>query len=240
MVRDSREAIISFLQHDEVKNMNMLYFMENNSIHHLERIGKSVILRGESDQHWVYISSPNEQELHAVVSTLTKDDRCFAVIEDWMLPLLTANKNLVWQLSTMKLVLPPYVTFPQISQDHIAPLSVNDAEYLYEHSLYQGVLSPDYIRDRIRQGVSAGIQKDGQLVAWGMTHDDSAIGFLHVLEAYRRQGLAHELTVYLIHQLRQQGKIPFVHIEETNHKSIHLAMKLGFQKDRRVHWFEIQ
>ena len=77
-------------------------------------------------------------------------------------------------------------------------------------------------------------------LAWAMTHDDSAIGFLHVLEAYRRQGFAYELTVYLIHQLRQQGKIPFVHIEETNLKSIHLAMKLGFRKDRRVHWFEIQ
>jgi 8-oxo-dGTP diphosphatase len=232
--------IIAWLQQDEIKNMNMLYFMENNLVHHLERIGNSVILRGESDQRWVYISSPNEQELHAVVSTLTKDDRCFAVIEDWMLPPLTADKTLVWQLSTMKLVLPAHVTFPQISHAHIAPLSVNDAEYLYEHSLYQGVVSPAYIRDRIQQGVSAGIHKDGQLVAWAMTHDDSAIGFLHVIEAYRRQGLAHELTVYLIHQLRQQGKIPFVHIEETNLKSIRLAMKLGFRKDRRVHWFEIQ
>ena len=96
MTRDSLEMIVSLLKQDEIKNMNMLYFMENNPIHRLERIGNSVVLRGESDQHWVYISSPNEQELHAVVSTLTKDDRFFAVIEDWMLPLLTANKTLVW------------------------------------------------------------------------------------------------------------------------------------------------
>ena len=72
MMRDSREMIIAFLRQDEIKNMNMLYFMENNPIHHLERIGNSVVLRGKSDQHWVYISSPDEQELHAVVSTLTK------------------------------------------------------------------------------------------------------------------------------------------------------------------------
>jgi 8-oxo-dGTP diphosphatase len=238
MARDSREAIVSLLQQNKIKNMNMLYFMENNLIHHLERIGNSIIFRGESDQHWVYISSPNEQELHTVVDTLTKDDRFFAVIEDWMLPLLTVNKTLVWQLSTMKLVLPDHVTVPQLSGSHIVPLSINDAEYLYEHSLYQGVTSPDYIRERIQHGLSAGIRVSGKLAAWAMTHDDSAIGFLHVLDAYRRQGFAHELTVYLSHRLRQQGKIPFVHIEETNSKSLHLAVKLGFQKDRRVHWFE--
>jgi 8-oxo-dGTP diphosphatase len=84
--------IVALLHHDEIKNMNMLYFMENNPIHRLERIGNSVVLRGQSDRHWVYISSPNEQELNAVASTLTKDDRCFAIIEDRMLPLLTTNK----------------------------------------------------------------------------------------------------------------------------------------------------
>jgi len=240
MTLNSPETIVSFLKQDEIKNMNMLYFMENNPTHSFERVEDSVVLRGESDHQWVYISSPNEQELTTVVKTLTENDRFFAVIEDWMLPILTTNKTLVWQLSTMKLVLPEQVTFPQMSQSHITPLSVNDAQYLYEHSMYQGMTSPDYIRERIQHGLGAGIHESGKLVAWAMTHDDSAIGFLHVLEAYRRKGYGYELTVYLIHQLRQQGKIPFVHIEETNLKSIHLAMKLGFRKDRRVHWFEIQ
>jgi hypothetical protein len=37
MARDSREMIIAWLQQDEIKNMNMLYFMENNPVHHLEQ-----------------------------------------------------------------------------------------------------------------------------------------------------------------------------------------------------------
>jgi 8-oxo-dGTP diphosphatase len=238
MTLKSTEAIVSFLKQNVIKNMNILYFMENNPIYSLEQTGDSVVLRGESDHRWVYISSPNEQELAAVMKTLRENDRFFAAIEDWMLPILTTNKTLVWQLSTMKLVLPEHVTFPQMFQSHIVPLSVNDTRYLYEHSLYQGVTSLDYIRDRIQHGLSAGIHESGKLVAWAMTHDDSAIGFLDVLEAYRRKGYAYELTVYLIHQLRKQGKIPFVHIEETNLKSIHLATKLGFRKDRRLHWLK--
>lgn len=102
------------------------------------------------------------------------------------------------------------------------------------------ITSREYIQDRIQHGFSAGIYESGKLVAWILTQDDSAIGFLNVLEAYRRKGYAYELTVYLTDQLRKQGKIPFVHIEETNHKSIHLARKLGLKKDRRIHGFEIK
>lgn len=240
MSQNSPEAIVSFLKHNEMKNMNMLYFMKNNPVCSLERTGDSVVLRGESDHPWVYISSPDEQELTAVIKTLTSNDRFFAVIEDWMLPSLTAGKTLVWQLSTVKLVLPEDVIFPEMPQSCVTPLSASDAQYLYDHSLYREVTSANYIRNRIQNGLTAGIYEAGKLVAWALTHDDSAIGFLHVLPAYRRKGYAYKLTAYLISQLRKQGKIPFVQIEEANLKSIHLAAKLGFKKDRTVHWFEIQ
>jgi hypothetical protein len=50
----------------------------------------------------------------------------------------------------------------------------------------------------------------------------------------------HQRKVIDYEEKRQEGTIPFVHIEETNIKSMNLAIKLGFRKDRRVHWFEIQ
>lgn len=240
MLEQSVDKIIKFLKQDEIKNMNMIYFMENNPVHSLERIGNSVLLRGKSDHRWVYISSPDEDELSDVSKHLTKDDSFFAVIEDWMLPSLTADKKLVWQLTTKKLVLPQHVTFPEALRAQITSLSPDDAQYMYEQSMYKDVTSPDYIRERIRNGASAGIHDSGKLVAWAMTHDDSAMGFLHVLDSHRRKGFAYDLTVYLIHELRKQGRIPFVQIEESNLKSINLAQKLGFQKDRRVHWFEIK
>lgn len=240
MTTDSLETIVSFLKQDEIKNMNMLYFMENNPVHSLDRIGDSVVLRGDSDHRWIYISTPDKRELNKVLSTLTINDRFFAVIEDWMLPLLTAGKTVLWQMSTLKLILPDHVTFRWNPNSAITPLSIDDAPYVFEHSLYQGVTSPDYIRYRIRNGPSVSIRESGKLVAWAMTHDDSALGLLHVLEDYRRRGYAYELTACLIHRLREQGKIPFAHIEETNLKSMSLAIKSGFQKDRRVHWLKVQ
>jgi 8-oxo-dGTP diphosphatase len=73
-----------------------------------------------------------------------------------------------------------------------------------------------------------------------MTQDDGSIGLLHVLEQHRKKGYAYDLTVYLVERIRAAGRIPFVHIEETNTKSMALALKLGFRKDRRLRWFKIE
>jgi len=80
------ELIKRFLKKDIIRNLNMLYFMEDNPVHSLERTDDSVLMRGTSDHRWVYISSPDEQELLFLSARLTGEDRYFAVIEDWMHP----------------------------------------------------------------------------------------------------------------------------------------------------------
>ena len=139
----------------------------------------------------------------------------------------------------MRLVLPDEVTLPKAPLSHIAPLSPDDAEYMFENSVYQKVTRPEYLRERIQDGPSGGIRESGKLAAWLMTQDDGSIGVLHVLDQYRGRGYAYDLTVYLITRLRERGRIPFVNIEETN-TSMNIALKLGFRKDRRLHWFKIK
>jgi 8-oxo-dGTP diphosphatase len=73
-----------------------------------------------------------------------------------------------------------------------------------------------------------------------MTQDDGSIGVLHVLDEDRGRGYAYDLTVFLINRLREQGRLPFVQIEETNTKSMNLALSIGFRRDRRIRWFKIQ
>ena len=75
MTAEERKAVISFLKKDEIKNINMLNFMESYPVMSLERIGNSVLLRGVSDCQWVYVSSPDEGELKNVAEKLTEEDR---------------------------------------------------------------------------------------------------------------------------------------------------------------------
>ena len=79
-----------------------------------------------------------------------------------------------------------------------------------------------------------------KLIAWGITQDDGAIGFLNVLPEYRRMGYARDVMLDLINKVRYEKKIPFVHIEEENEKCMRLAVSLGFKKNKIVNWIEIE
>jgi len=88
--------------------------------------------------------------------------------------------------------------------------------------------------------ISAGILIDKQLVAWGMTHDDGSLGFLHVLKEYRSRGYGKSILLDLIHQRRKEGKPVFGNVEPENIKSIKLASKLGFTFDQQSSWIKLR
>jgi len=233
------EKIIELLKEDTLKNINLINFIENNSVLDIETSGKSILVRGVSDQIWIYISSSDENELKTLKSRLRKEDQYFSAIEDWMMPVLTEDKELAWDLSMTQFYLPDERVIPK--SDLIPrPLTVDYAETIYDNSEYQEVLSIDYVRDRVTNGISAGIYEKDQLVAWGMTQDDGAMGFLHVLPECRRKKYGYNITLLLTGKIRQEGKIPFVYIEKENIKSMKLFKKLNFRKHKGVHWFQVK
>jgi 8-oxo-dGTP diphosphatase len=239
MYEDKKE-ILDFLKKDILKNINMVYFAEKNGIINAEKFGNTVVMRGYSDRVWTFISSSDEAELQDAVKKLTADDLNFAVIEDWMKPIILQNRKLIWDFETIRLYLPDSADLSISNTDEIISLSPEDAEYIYLNSHFNEYTPISYIEACIGNGTSAGIYKDGQLVAWAITHDDTAIGFLHVIDDYRQQGFAEKIMKYMINKTREQGRVPFVHIEESNFPSMNLALKLGLIQDKKVHWFEIE
>ena len=81
------------------------------------------------------------------------------------------------------------------SEFEASPLSLADAETIYNNSEYKEALSIDYIKDRITNGSSVGLYEKDQLVAWGMTQDDGGMGFLHVLPECRRKKYGYNITL---------------------------------------------
>ena len=229
----------AFLKQNLRKNINLINFMENNSVHDIRRVGESVLVHGESDRSWVCISSSREEEVRQLLQTLSENDRNFAALEDWILPIVSAGREVVWKLSTVQYVLPDSIILPKpgISSNS---LSVKDAQWIFTHSDYKNYISQEYIEDCIQRGPSAGIIADGKLAAWGMTQDDGAIGFLHVLKNYRRRGYARSIALALVEKVRAAGKLPFAYIEPENRSSTALFLNLGFERDKVIHWFEVK
>lgn len=227
------------LEKDRIRNCNVLNFIEDYGAENLFIEGNSVMVKGRSDHLWTYISSESEEELKILMQNLTPEDQHFAIIEDWMMPILFHNRRIIWTLSCMKLYFPDDRELPE-NEIRISELSPLDSQLIYQSSNYQEFTSVEYILERMKKGIGLGIYEKEKPVAWILTHDDGAMGFLHVMPDYRRNGYAYQLTVAMIRRLREEGKVPFVHIEEENEKSMNLSLNAGFTKDRRIHWVKIE
>ncbi len=232
------KKIMEKLSENLAQNINMINFMKAYPIEEVQVVGESIAIKGTSDRSWVYLSSNSAEELRILKQKLTTAVN-YAVLLEWMVPIISEKHQIKRQLSTEKLILKDEVAIlPE--QERLMPLTIEDAGFIYENSAYQEFLSLDYIHDRISKGVSAGVRKNGQLVAWGMTHDDGAIGFLHVLPEYRKRGYARRVTNEIILQLRARQELPFVHIEADNLSSLKLAASIGFERLNCVSWLELE
>lgn len=160
---------------------------------------------GKSDKLWAYISSENKFELKKILNKFKFETKYFASLENWMVSVVTNNKDIDWKLKTYRYILPDNIDI-ETQTKLVKYLDKTYSNYIYEHSNYQEFTSIDYIKDRINKGISLGLFVRGKLVAWGLTHDDGALGFLHVITEYRGNGYGKEIVKYLIKDKRQIEK----------------------------------
>ncbi|HJO95081.1 MAG TPA: GNAT family N-acetyltransferase [Victivallales bacterium] len=230
--------ILDWIKENNEINLSLSNFVEENPVYSAERVGDSVLVRGISDHPWVYIDSNSEEELQQLALGINSQDKYFAAIEDWMLPLVLKDRTPSWRIKTYQYILPVDIDIPEPEHDTF-PLSPNDADYIFTNSNYKNILSSSYIKERIMKGYSAGLKENGKLVAWILTHDDGAIGSLHVIKEYRHKGYAHSVVVALLHKLRDEGKKPFLYIDDPNKAAADLLRGLGFVRKTHVNWVEI-
>jgi len=97
-----------------------------------------------------------------------------------------------------------------------------------------------YVRRRIEAGPTAAIEEDGEAVAWALTHMITdrvgIIGMVHVVEGFRRRGLAGSVVASVSRDLLAQGKTPTLHAFVDNKASLALFPTLGFRKVKRQVW----
>lgn len=238
MGHDATDDLLRFLREDEPRNVGIANFLETCELLGVRRIGDSVHVRGRSDFVWNLFSSEDEGELCQLVEQLGGDDDRFAAVEEWMVPILARGRAIAWTLPMVRFVLPRGVELPALDGE-VGRLQADDAAHIYEHSKYQQYISVDYTRSCILAGPSVAIRDGRLLVAWAMTQDDGAMGFLQVLDAYQRRGYGRRTTIALASELRRLGRLPFAYVAEDNRNSIGLLTSLGFVRDRKIQWLQL-
>ena len=219
------------------KNINLKNFKKDYILEREVFIGDSIILTGKSDHFWTYISLASVNDLDQVMDLLRPQDTRLMVQDSCVLNYLKEKRAIEWIMSCQKLI----YNGPKLSMSYPAyDLKESDADYIQAMNDYGDFTDVSYIKSRIKKGIGLGIKEQDQLIAWVLTHDDGAIGFIKVLPEYRNKGYAKLLTHEVIARQQLENTPSFVHIEKDNMKSIALAKKVGFESFGQVHWIKLK
>ncbi|MBN2795753.1 MAG: GNAT family N-acetyltransferase [Clostridia bacterium] len=225
------------LEKNKIKNINLLNFAEDYDIKESLWYNQSYVITGKSDHEWTYIHLEDPMDLNEVMRLIDDSHLRWMIQDELVLNYAKTHKSLEWILSCKKLI---YKGEKVETIEGVEVLRPEDAEYIQAHNDYGEFTDINYIKERISKGIGLCIKINDQMVGWVLTHDDGAIGFIKVLEAYRNKGYAKKLTDAMIYEQQKRNLMSFVHIEKENIKSMNLALKAGFEYVGDVHWVKIK
>lgn len=235
---DKTKPALEILHKNLIDNLSITGFIENGYANEIIIEGNSVLVKGISDQTWNYLSGKDENEIRKLIQISARGEKHFGAIPNWMIPIITEGKKIDWIITALQLHLPPDKQMPT-NKIKVSKISLDDCGWMMENSKYQDILSINYLKDRINKSFSAGIYIEDKLIAWGITHDEGAIGALNVIENFRHLGYGTEIIINLVKQFRIKNKIPFAQVEEENKAAMNLFSKLGFVIDNEVSWLKL-
>lgn len=218
---------------------NMRFFKAHHAALFEKTTEDGEVYVGESDRPWVYLNCSSIAGLQKLVDALPVIYVNFALVEDWMVEWITRDYKRTREMICKRLYLPDNVKLPPLDVD-VCKLEIEDALEIQKDHAYNDYTDIKYVKNQIKNGYGAGVKVGGKLVAWAITHDDGAIGFLFVQPEYRNKGYGEAVTVWIADRLRKDGYAVYVHIESDNYKSMTLAKKMGFEEDRNVRWFTLE
>ncbi|MDF1548559.1 MAG: GNAT family N-acetyltransferase [Bacteroidales bacterium] len=231
-------TLYSLLNSKPDKNIAALGFFSNYQVEEYFIEGKSALIFGRSDHLWAHISSSSEIELSLLLSKYHTKTKYYYSVEDWMIPLIFEFGTPEWVMTTNRYILQENAVLRSPEAD-IVKIDKGYASFIHENSDYKAFTSIAYIEDRLTKDISAGIIENNMLAAWGFTHDDGALGFLHVLDKYRNRGYATEIMLALIQERKKTHKPVYGNIVPDNNASKNLVGKLGFKLDCKISWIKL-
>lgn len=197
------------------------------------------LIVGCTDQFWIHCVGRDKNDLAALLKEYQGLSDYYYSVEEWMLPLILDTGEEAWRMETMRYMLDDDIKLPTFA-NKIVPLSPDDTDYIFEHTNYRDFTDKAYIRDRLERDISAAIMDKDKPIAWGLTHDDGALGFLHVLPEYRGKGYGRDIVLARIAMKREKGQPVYCNIVSGNIPAIKLMESLGFEADRKIYWIKLK
>lgn len=243
---DNLEVARDFLNVDPLRNVVPIYRLFHSTEYNeawVDSETPSALLtlapsRSTDEDNGVSLVAKDEDALISLIERLPRNRLWFVASDDLSMNVIRRSVDVEWMKEAWLLALnrSKFVPFPGPEVKSFGP---SHAEAIAKH------WSPEedeteYVRHRIQIGPALGIFEDSELVAWGMTHQETdkavVLGFLHVEENFRRQGYAKRITSALCEYALSKAKTPLVHIFTDNEASLRLSEVLGFRRISKTAW----
>ncbi len=174
-----------------------------------------------------------------LVPTWPKGEVFLHLTEEWMLPLVEARAETFDGGVFWLFQLDPK-DFAEHERPGVRPLDPRWGDMIGKVWDADWDRAGAYVRARIEAGHAYAIYEDGKPVAWAFLHFEtpkvSMMGFLYVLEPYRRKGYARSVSSALVKDILARGKIPALHVKTDNVPSLEMTASLGFHRVKKQIW----
>ncbi|MBK6964099.1 MAG: GNAT family N-acetyltransferase [Bacteroidales bacterium] len=215
-------------------NVALLCLAEEYPLLEVIQEGTMLMCRFQSDEEWCHFS---HNSTHSFIKSFFRQynrGQYVVISDDKVFDQVQQDHRKAWSIACYRLFqdddhsLQEYPGLQIIRPEHL--------QVVYDNSKYQQFLSLEYLNMRLQLGGGFCIERDGQPVAWAMTHDDGSVGMLHVLDQYRGLGYARLLVLAMSGEVRKINRPVFAHIEPVNFPSLNLFRSLGFEVRSKVTW----
>lgn len=233
--------VIDFLKKDYIVNLNILGILENEEdceiyVDSLKN-PKGVLVRLG---YFNYIYTQSDEFLEEILTKkFQKGSFGFSGIKEEISDKIKGKYNLDWENRCSLYFLKEENLNTSLIKNQIRPIDIKDAPIINDYYEFKGDKSLQRIEQDILKRPSSGVYINKELVSWVLVHNDNSMGIMYTKKEHRNKNYALEVTIDLAKKILESGKIPFLHIIDSNKMSPSLASKAGFTKHSYVNWFGI-
>lgn len=194
---------------DFYKNGASISYIDNSSCYLYNSDINILYAEGDFIMHDVFIDT----YLVCTSSDAIKDELCKRHITNDPFAVATA----IYKDTNFNFITRDEYDIHRLTNDHL--------DFVVQH--YDNVgNSIENIKACIQRGMYGLFHNNKQIGFIGV-HEEGTMGYLYILEDYRKRGLAYYLEGYLIKTLLDEGKLPYCHVLVENTPSLALQKKLG-------------
>ncbi|GFI41538.1 GNAT family N-acetyltransferase [Thomasclavelia cocleata] len=217
-----KEEILDYLYQDYINHLDFIYAI-NNGATIIYFSDQGIMIKFDD----IYMMSIKEPFLGKHLINGLNDCKMIAIHNDCFKEIIEEKFGISQEIVAYQYgYLKDTVTLIDVPEIKIKEIGMEYCEFIKEN--YSTPIDEEYLIKRIKANVFIGAFDQDKIVGFAGIHDEGTIGFVEVIEEYRRRKIASMLETYMINKLLEKKELIYLQVEKDNIPSIKLHKKLGY------------